>query len=89
MTREATVEEISRLRLAEQELTQVRTALRRAEREIEERHNAPLAELQQWLQLTYEVENLHYETKRNAAELQLNIAKDMVCIHSISSKMKY
>ena len=56
-------------------------ALRRAEREIEERHNAPLAELQQWLQLTYEVENTHYETKRDAAEFQLAQAKEMVCDH--------
>ena len=77
-TRDSTEEEIVRLKLAEEELVQVRHALQRAERELEDRQNAPLGELQQWLQLTYEIENLHYEAKREAAVKQLRSAKDMV-----------
>ena len=57
---------------------QVRMALKRAEKELEDRQNAPLAELQQWLQLTYELETSHYEAKREAVEKQLHAAKDMV-----------
>ena len=78
-TRESTEEEISRLRLAEEELLQVRSALRRAEKELEDaRLGVPLAELQSWLQLTYEIETKHYDNKREAAERQLLIAKEMV-----------
>jgi hypothetical protein len=43
------------------------------------RHTAPLGELQQWLQLTYEVESKYYEGKKEAAHLELQNAKDMVC----------
>ena len=55
-------------------------ALHEAERQLEERNSAPLAELQQWLQLTYELENKHYEMKKEAAEKQLHLARDMVDI---------
>ena len=57
---------------------QVRVILAQAERELQERPTAPLLELQPWLQLTYELETRHYELKREAAERQLLIAKEMV-----------
>ena len=59
-------------------LLQVRLALEQAEQELESRQHAPLGELQQWLQLTYELESLHYEAKRELAVKQLRAAKDMV-----------
>ena len=37
-------------------------------------------QLQQWLQLTYEIETRYFETKRLAAETQLKAAKDMVSL---------
>jgi len=38
----------------------------------------PFADLQQWLQLTYEVETKYFEERRISAEKQLINAKDMV-----------
>jgi len=49
-----------------------------AERQLEERQQAPFANLQQWLQFTYEVETKYFEEKRLAAEKQLHAAKEMV-----------
>ena len=58
---------------------QLKRALERAEVELKQRQTAPLhGELQQWLQLTYEVESKHYDIKREAAEKQLIQAKEMV-----------
>ena len=57
---------------------QGRTALFEAEGQLEERLQTPFANLQQWLQLTYEVETKYFEEKRQAAEKQLFSAKDMV-----------
>jgi STIM1 Orai1-activating region len=56
----------------------VRHALYEAERQLEERLHTPFANLQQWLQLTYEVETKYFEDKRLAAEKQLQAAKEMV-----------
>ncbi|XP_077866907.1 stromal interaction molecule 1-like [Saccoglossus kowalevskii] len=69
--------ELSRLRLAEQELQQVRCALRKAEMELESRSQwlAPPI-LQQWLQLTHEVELQYYNEKKTSAERQLAAAKE-------------
>jgi len=39
---------------------------------------SPPAELQQWLQLTYEIETRYFENKRLATDTQLKAAKDMV-----------
>ena len=67
------------MRLAEEELIQVRSALRKAQKELQVHHSGmPLAELQNWLQMTYEIETRHYDAKREAAERQLLIAKEMV-----------
>lgn len=52
--------------------------MRKAEKELEDRQNAPLAELQQWLQLTYELESRHYDAKKEAVERHLIEAKEMV-----------
>ena len=52
--------------------------MRKAEKELEDRQNAPLAELQQWLQLTYELESRHYDSKKEAVERHLIEAKEMV-----------
>jgi hypothetical protein len=49
-----------------------------AESQLEERQHAPFANLQQWLQLTYEVETKYFEDKRLSAEKQLQAAKEMV-----------
>ena len=35
--------------------------------------------LQQWLQLTYEIETQYYEMKKEAAENLLKMAREMVC----------
>uniref|UniRef100_A0A8C3CUQ2 Stromal interaction molecule 2 n=1 Tax=Cairina moschata TaxID=8855 RepID=A0A8C3CUQ2_CAIMO len=69
--------ELSRLKYAEEELVQVRMALKKAEKEFELRSNWSVPEaLQKWLQLTHEVEVQYYNIKRQHAEMQLTIAKD-------------
>ncbi|XP_046554272.1 stromal interaction molecule 1-like isoform X2 [Haliotis rubra] len=65
------------LKLAEAELAQVRAALRRTEKELElQEHWSVPSELQAWLQLTHELEQVHYTAKRSAAEKQLSVAKE-------------
>ncbi|XP_043997671.1 stromal interaction molecule 1-like isoform X2 [Gambusia affinis] len=75
--REGSENERSRQTYAEQELEQVRTALRKAERELESRARwAPPEALQSWLQLTHEVEDQHYNNKKQNAERQLLQARE-------------
>ncbi|XP_031719437.1 stromal interaction molecule 1a isoform X1 [Anarrhichthys ocellatus] len=87
--REGTVNELSRQKYAEEELdqefgrngrappTQVRMALRKAEKELESRSSwSPPESLQKWLQLTHEVEVLYYNIKKQNAERQLLVAKE-------------
>ncbi|KAG9345784.1 hypothetical protein JZ751_008929 [Albula glossodonta] len=69
--------ELSRLKYAEEELVQVRMALKRAEKEMQGNWSVPEA-LQMWLQLTHEVEVQYYNIKKQSAELQLTVAKDEV-----------
>ncbi|XP_072256045.1 stromal interaction molecule 1 isoform X1 [Pyxicephalus adspersus] len=75
--REGTENELSRQKYAEQELEQVRMALRNAEKELESHSSwsAPEA-LQKWLQLTHEVEVQYYNIKKQNAEKQLMLAKE-------------
>ncbi|XP_078258059.1 stromal interaction molecule 1a isoform X2 [Rhinoraja longicauda] len=75
--REGTVNQLSRQRYAEEELEQVRTALKKAEKELESRGSwSPPNSLQKWLQLTHEVEVQYYNIKKQGAEKQLYIAKE-------------
>ncbi|OCT93432.1 hypothetical protein XELAEV_18016500mg [Xenopus laevis] len=75
--REGTENELSRQKYAEQELEQVRMALKNAEKELESHSNwsAPEA-LQKWLQLTHEVEVQYYNIKKQNAEKLLTLAKE-------------
>ncbi|XP_029457815.1 stromal interaction molecule 1 isoform X3 [Rhinatrema bivittatum] len=75
--REGTENELSRQKYAEEELEQVRMALKNAEKELESHSNwsAPEA-LQKWLQLTHEVEVQYYNVKKQNAEKQLLLAKE-------------
>ncbi|XP_078514792.1 stromal interaction molecule 1 isoform X5 [Lissotriton helveticus] len=75
--REGTENELSRQKYAEQELDQVRMALKNAEKELESHSNwSPPESLQKWLQLTHEVEVQYYNVKKQNAEKQLLIAKE-------------
>ncbi|XP_019943949.1 stromal interaction molecule 1a isoform X2 [Paralichthys olivaceus] len=75
--REGTVNELSRQKYAEEELDQVRMALKKAEKELESRSSwCPPESLQKWLQLTHEVEVQYYNIKKQNAERQLLIAKE-------------
>ncbi|XP_077403684.1 stromal interaction molecule 1b isoform X2 [Vanacampus margaritifer] len=75
--REGTGNERSRQKYAEEELEQVRTALKKAERELESRaHWSPPDALQMWLQLTHEIEVQYYNIKRQSAERQLLQARE-------------
>ncbi|XP_053564802.1 stromal interaction molecule 1 isoform X2 [Bombina bombina] len=75
--REGTENELSRQKYAEQELDQVRMALRNAEKELETHSEwSPPDALQKWLQLTHEVEVQYYNIKKQNAEKQLLIAKE-------------
>jgi hypothetical protein len=56
----------------------LRGELQRAEGELEDRCWSPPVGLQQWLQLTHEVENKAYIKKKNAAEKQLQQAREAV-----------
>lgn len=73
--RQGAVNELSRLRYAEEELEQVREVLKQAEKEMQVNWTASEA-LQQWLQLTHEVEVQYYNVKKQSAELQLSTAKE-------------
>lgn len=75
--REGTENELSRQKYAEQELEQVRMALKNAEKELESHSNWSAPEsLQKWLQLTHEVEVQYYNIKKQNAEKQLMLAKE-------------
>lgn len=56
----------------------LRGELQRAEGELEDRCWSPPVGLQQWLQLTHEIENKAYIKKKNAAEKQLQQAREAV-----------
>ena len=66
--------EVSRLK---EELEILRSELHRAEVELEDKCWMAPPVLQNWLQLTYELESQTYNAKRKAAEEQLELAKDM------------
>uniref|UniRef100_A0A8C5GBM4 SAM domain-containing protein n=1 Tax=Gouania willdenowi TaxID=441366 RepID=A0A8C5GBM4_GOUWI len=75
--REGTENELSRQKYAEEELDQVRMALKKAEKELESRSAwSPPESLQKWLQLTHEVEVQYYNIKKQNAERQLLVAKE-------------
>ncbi|XP_013888279.1 stromal interaction molecule 1a isoform X3 [Austrofundulus limnaeus] len=75
--REGTENELSRQKYAEEELEQVRMALKKAEKELESRSSwSPPESLQKWLQLTHEVEVQYYNIKKQNAERQLLMAKE-------------
>ncbi|XP_061916417.1 stromal interaction molecule 1a isoform X2 [Entelurus aequoreus] len=75
--REGTENELSRQKYAEEELDQVRMALKKAEKELESRSSwSPPEFLQKWLQLTHEVEVQYYNIKKQNAERQLLVAKE-------------
>ncbi|XP_076836827.1 stromal interaction molecule 1b isoform X2 [Brachyhypopomus gauderio] len=75
--REGTENELSRQTYAEEELEQVRTALKKAEKELEMRRSwCPPEPLQKWLQVTHEVEVQYYNIKKQSAERQLLSAKE-------------
>lgn len=54
----------------------LRNELQRAEGELEDRCWSPPPGLQQWLQLTHEIENKAYTKKKLAAEKQLQQARE-------------
>lgn len=73
--RQGAVSELSRLRYAEEELEQIRGALKQAEKDMQASWTVSEV-LQQWLQLTHEVEVQYYNVKKQSAELQLTTAKE-------------
>ncbi|KAM3622536.1 uncharacterized protein V6R79_000020 [Siganus canaliculatus] len=77
--RQGAVSELSRLRYAEEELEQISCqvlgALKQAEKEMHATWTVSEA-LQQWLQLTHEVEVQYYNVKKQSAVLQLASAKE-------------
>uniref|UniRef100_A0A671NNF3 Stromal interaction molecule 2-like n=1 Tax=Sinocyclocheilus anshuiensis TaxID=1608454 RepID=A0A671NNF3_9TELE len=73
--RDGAVSELTRLWYAEEELEQVRDALKRAEKDMQYLWSVPES-LQLWLQLTHEVEVQYYNVKKQSAEQQLATAKD-------------
>ncbi|KAG7313836.1 hypothetical protein KOW79_022332 [Hemibagrus wyckioides] len=73
--RKGAVTELSRLRYAEEELEQIRGALKKAEQDMQTNCSVPES-LQLWLQLTHEVEMQYYNVKKQSAEQQLATAKD-------------
>ncbi|XP_016103240.1 stromal interaction molecule 2-like [Sinocyclocheilus grahami] len=73
--RDGAVSELTRLWYAEEELGQVRDALKRAEKDMQSFWSVPET-LQLWLQLTHEVEVQYYNVKKHSAVQQLVTAKD-------------
>lgn len=70
--------DMNRIYELEEELKQVKDELKRAESAKLNQGWAPPQELQNWLQLTHELELKHYNSKRHSAEMQLAIAKEGV-----------
>ncbi len=58
------------------ELTVVRTEWERAEQELSDRCWFAPPELQNWLQLTFEIELKYFNAKKAAAQAQLTMAKE-------------
>ena len=56
----------------------MRAALRRAEKELEKKSHEVPPELKQWLQLTYETEQMYFNLKKREAEKQLEQAREEV-----------
>lgn len=56
----------------------LKTELQIAEGELKDKCWAPPLALQQWLQLTYEIENKSYVKKKVIAEKQLQQAREAV-----------
>ena len=52
-------------------------ALMESEKQLEDRQRITVPNLQQWLQLTYEVETRHFDAKKEATEQKLKAAKEM------------
>lgn len=67
----------------------MRRALCEAERQLELRQQMPFADLQQWLQLTYEIETKYFEERRQSTEKQLINAKDMVHCYLMSPMLSH
>lgn len=61
----------------------LRSELQLAEGELKDRCWAPPVALQQWLQLTYEIENKAYLKKKIGAEKQLQQAREAVSTNLI------
>ncbi|KAF8782445.1 Stromal interaction molecule like protein [Argiope bruennichi] len=66
----------ARLLELERELQLARNDLREAEKKLEARHWVAPTKLQQWLQLTHELELKNYNAKKAIAEQQLQAAKE-------------
>lgn len=64
------------LQQLKQEIEMLRAELSRAEVELVDHCWTPPAPLQQWLQLTYELESKHTLKKRVSAEKQLQVARE-------------
>ncbi|XP_022254438.1 stromal interaction molecule 1-like isoform X1 [Limulus polyphemus] len=69
-------EGINRMQQLEEELEQARAELEWIKKATELRAWVPPPALQNWLQLTHEVELKHYNAKKTAAEQQLSAAKE-------------
>jgi len=63
--------------------------LARAEGELDDRCWTPPHGLQQWLQLTHEVENKSYIKKKLSAEKQLQQAREAVILYSLNNDNVY
>lgn len=62
----------------------LRTELQLAEGELRDKCWAPPIALQQWLQLTHEIENRAYLKKKISAEKQLQQAREAVCLAALA-----
>ena len=62
----------------EQELSEVRLALAKAELEMKASRTHPPQALQQWLQKTYQLESEYFKLRKDIAMTQMNEAKEAV-----------
>lgn len=74
--RTGTEEQMQKLKLAEEELAQVRRALKKAEKELEYQSWKAPSVLKQWLQMTFDKETKHFHHKRAVALKQMKEAKE-------------
>ena len=73
-----------KLALVEQELSEVRLALAKAELEMKGNQTQPPKALQEWLKKTYHIESEYFKLRKDIAMTQMTEAREAVSLQAKS-----